>query len=121
MFPIDFPYAALRDAEEGQWVLDPFCGHETTLYAARLRGIGAVGIDANPVAASLTKVKLISPRATTVIERCEELLSGGGYTPTNVPTGSYWQWAFKSKTLKQICSLRAQMLIADEEFAHNCS
>lgn len=37
MFPLDFPYQHLLDAQPGEWVLDPFCGRGTTNYAARLR------------------------------------------------------------------------------------
>src|SRR5690606_41868113 len=39
MFPLEFPLARLARAKPGEWVLDPFCGRGTTMYAARLRGL----------------------------------------------------------------------------------
>lgn len=38
-------------------VLDPFCGSGTTVVSARLYGARSIGIDANPVATFVTKVK----------------------------------------------------------------
>ncbi|WP_338834105.1 hypothetical protein [Bradyrhizobium septentrionale] len=38
-------------------VVDPFCGFGSTLVAARRRGFASVGIDANPLAAFVAKVK----------------------------------------------------------------
>jgi len=46
--PLDFPSAALAEVTDDDWVLDPFYGRATPLFAARLRGLGSVGIDANP-------------------------------------------------------------------------
>ncbi|WP_338066098.1 DNA methyltransferase, partial [Hydrogenibacillus schlegelii] len=39
MFPLDFPLSHLKEARREDWVLDPFCGRGTTLYAARLLGL----------------------------------------------------------------------------------
>lgn len=58
MFPLEFPLRVLRDAPETSKVFDPFCGRGTTLYAARLRGLTAVGVDSNPVAVAIAAAKL---------------------------------------------------------------
>jgi len=39
------------------WVLDPFCGSGTTLVEAKLHGVNSYGIDIDPMARLLTKVK----------------------------------------------------------------
>ena len=44
-------------SKKGQWVLDPFCGCGTTLVEAKLLGRNSVGIDVNPIAALVSKVK----------------------------------------------------------------
>src|SRR5258708_38124610 len=58
MFPLEFPLKRLRRAQPDEWVLDPFCGRGTTMFAARLRGLRCVGIDSNPIAAAIAAAKL---------------------------------------------------------------
>lgn len=50
-------------------VLDPFCGSGTVLVEARLAGRFAAGVDANPLAVRLARLK-----ATTTTERDREML-----------------------------------------------
>jgi site-specific DNA-methyltransferase (cytosine-N4-specific) len=38
-------------------VLDPFCGSGTTLVEARRRGLGSVGVDLNPIACLISRVR----------------------------------------------------------------
>jgi site-specific DNA-methyltransferase (cytosine-N4-specific) len=49
-----FEYAGLGS---GNVILDPFCGSGTALSEARIRGINSHGLDVNPLARLLTKVK----------------------------------------------------------------
>jgi DNA methylase len=112
MFPLDFPAEILSGASAGQWVLDPFCGRGTTLFAARLAGLPAIGIDVNPVAAALAAAKLVTATPTWVIRRCRELLRSG-FDPCEVPEGDFWTLAFSPATLLDICRLREQLLVAE--------
>lgn len=50
--------------EQGDWVLDPFCGSGTTLVASKLLERNAVGIDISPDAIALTKCRLEQPFKT---------------------------------------------------------
>jgi DNA modification methylase len=43
--------------EQDTFVFDPFCGSGTTLVEAQARGLSSVGIDLNPIACLLTRVK----------------------------------------------------------------
>lgn len=48
---------------KGDTVLDPFCGTGTVLMQARLYGMNAVGVDINPLAVLIAKVKATSLNA----------------------------------------------------------
>jgi len=45
-------------SNEGDWVLDPFCGCATTCVAAAELKRNWVGIDASPIAVDLVKTRL---------------------------------------------------------------
>ncbi len=47
----------LEHSKEGQVIMDPFCGSGTALLEARLVGRNAIGVDLNPVAYYVSKVK----------------------------------------------------------------
>jgi hypothetical protein len=110
MFPLDFPLQVLRDARSGDWVLDPFCGRGTTLFAARQLGLGAVGIDTNPVAVAIAEAKVAPARATGVLKLATRLLTNG-YEPCSVPRGEFWELIYHPDTLLDICRLREQLAL----------
>jgi len=112
MFPLEYPLAELSEAQHDDLVLDPFCGRGTTLFAARLLGLGAVGIDADPVAAAIARAKLASCTADDVEHRAEELL-GSVTQPESVPAGEFWDMAYHADTLVDVCRLREALLRVD--------
>jgi hypothetical protein len=107
MFPISFPLEQLKLYPTATRVLDPFCGRGTTIYAARLAGVPAVGVDINPVAVVIARAKLAKASPSSVIELAESLLSA---TTGEVPQGEFWRWCFHSDTLQEIVTLRHKLL-----------
>lgn len=103
MFPLDFPLAWLRKARSGAWVLDPFCGRGTTLYAARLQGLSAVGVDVSPVAAAIAEGMLAWAGPEEVLRMAQGLLQGEARA---IPEGEFWEWAYHPRTLEEICQVR---------------
>jgi DNA modification methylase len=53
----DIPRQALKILDVDGPVLDPFCGSGTTLIEARRAGLPAVGVDLNPVACLISRVR----------------------------------------------------------------
>lgn len=111
MFPLAFPFAALADAEPGEWVLDPFCGRGTTILAARLRGLPSVGVDSNPVAGAIASAKLAMVRASEVINLAREILDNPKPGPVpNTPQSDFWNLCYAPSTLRDICRVRNYLL-----------
>ena len=107
MFPISFPLEQLKLYPGATRVLDPFCGRGTTIYAARLVGVPAVGVDVNPVAVAIARAKLAKASLASVVGLARTLLSE---TAGEVPQGEFWQWCFHSDTLQEIVTLRHKLL-----------
>lgn len=74
--------------EQGDLVLDPFSGSGTTAMICSIEGRDFIGIDANPIAALLSRVKS-STISDDSIEYCEELLMRRNevesYSPSIIP------------------------------------
>lgn len=109
MFPLEFPLKRLARAHKDDWVLDPFCGRGTTVFAARLWGLAAVGIDSNPIAAAIAAAKLTDPTPDAIVERASDILASAD-EPAEVPHGDFWQMCFHQTTLRGLCMLREQFL-----------
>jgi hypothetical protein len=108
MFPLSFPLSALVDARGGDWVLDPFCGRGTTLYAARKLGLPAVGIDSNEVAATIAAAKLVSVAPASIVALARELIES---EPDPIlPEGEFWRWCFAPGVLDALCRLRGGLM-----------
>lgn len=105
MFPLDFPFGVLARLPAKTWVLDPFCGRGTTLFAARLLGMPAIGIDASPVAAAIAAAKLVDVTPEAIVEECARILKDEP-APAEVPDGTFWRMCYHPATLREICTLR---------------
>jgi hypothetical protein len=114
MFPLDFPLGALADGRPGEWVLDPFCGRGTTLFAARKLQMPSVGIDSNLVAVAIAQAKLVSPRPASIVRLAGELLDGPA---AREPQGEFWRWAYSPAVLQALCRLRAGLIGREDAVA----
>jgi hypothetical protein len=89
--------------------LDPFCGRGTTNLAARLRGLGSVGVDSNPVAGAIAVAKLVHVIPEEVIDLARRLLRERADS-VPVPSGKFWRLCYHAATLADICRLRQHLL-----------
>jgi DNA modification methylase len=105
MFPLEFPVSVLKRVGIPRLrVLDPFCGRGTTIFAARLNGHRAYGIDSSPIATAIAHAKLSLATEDDVVALAEALIEKR--TSPSIPKGEFWRWAYAASTLEQICSLR---------------
>jgi DNA modification methylase len=115
MFPLSFPFRALKQASPRALVLDPFCGRGTSNYAARYLGLRSYGIDTSPVAVAIAKAKLSDATHDEVMQLARLILAEE--RDYEVPSGPFWRLAYHSSTLDQICRLRAGLKYRQTEAA----
>src|SRR4029077_11790863 len=105
MFPLEFPISVLGQFGGSELrVLDPFCGRGTTIFAARLHGHQAYGIDCSPIAIAIARAKLAETTDAEVLALAETILQD--QTNITVPEGEFWRWAYAPATLRQVCVIR---------------
>ena len=110
----DIPRALIEalPLPKGTGVLDPFAGSGTTLFEAQRAGLPSVGIDLNPIACLIARVKT-SPLAEGFMEVVEEVIgrarSVKSLQPPDIPNVDHW---FKSEIQLAVGSL-AQTITDD--------
>lgn len=70
----ELPRSLIRTFNNGLPVLDPFAGSGTTLMEAQRLGLEAVGIDLNPIACLITKVKT-SATPENLLKHAEDIVT----------------------------------------------
>lgn len=115
MFPLSVPAKQLARLEAGQWVLDPFCGRGSTNFAARLLGLGSVGVDSNPVAVAIAEGKMVATSAEAVVDACKRILAAR--RDVQLPEGEFWTRCYDPTTLEELCRVRASLL-SDHRSSH---
>ncbi len=99
----------MKHAKHNACVLDPFCGRGTTNFAARLLGLRTIGIDASPVATAATQAKLVAPTPEEIICTVSTILHQRRKV-TQVPEGEFWELAYHSDVLQELCLIRNALL-----------
>ena len=113
MFPLRFPLRILENrAKRGDSVLDPFCGRGTTNFAARLLGLGSLGVDTSTVATAITSAKLATVGVSDIMSEARAILIHT--EAADIPKAEFWEWAYHPDVLHRICQFRTA-------FMHDCS
>lgn len=111
MFPLEVHFGILsRHSKQGETVLDPFAGRGTTLYAGRLLGLHAFGIDSSAVAIAISAAKLANTTPGRVVAAAKRILDEIK-EPRELPTGEFWQRAFSERALDCLCRLREGLVL----------
>jgi hypothetical protein len=89
-------------------ILDPMCGSGTTLVEGRLAGHDVYGIDIDPLARLITKVKITPLDETKLKAICSEVIKGietkekGRFLPS-IPTLHHW---FREDVIQDLSIIR---------------
>lgn len=98
-------------AKSDDLCIDPFCGSGTVLVEAKLKGIRSVGVDANPLAVLISKVKT-TPIKKEVLERewssLRQKIEGdiSKEKPVEVPTIKNLEYWFKPQAINGLAIIK---------------
>jgi hypothetical protein len=91
----EIPHALIAEfaPPDGSLILDPFCGSGTSLVEAQRAGYDAVGVDLNPIACRISRVKTGPTPGSLglVASRCRDMAAATpGHVPCDIPNLSHW-------------------------------
>ncbi|HAK88478.1 MAG: DNA methylase [Nitrospirae bacterium GWC2_46_6] len=80
MFPLDFAFEVVEKySKKGDFIIDPFAGRCSSIYAGGVLGRQSLGIEINPVGWLYGSVKLRPADKKFVIKRLEDIFSRRNY------------------------------------------
>lgn len=91
-------------------VLDPFCGVGTTLLSCKELGISSIGVDALPLMAFVSSVKIRDYDLPKLERDYEFLFSGSLENPKNLNVKKFIKQFFKPSVLKEILSFKEKIM-----------
>lgn len=80
MFPVDFAFNVIdKYSNEGDFIIDPFAGRCTSIFAGGVLGRHSLGFEINPIGWLYGKVKLNPSPKAEVVTRLNEIYSKRNY------------------------------------------
>lgn len=112
MFPTEFAFDVVQQfTNEGDWVLDPFAGRFSSIFAATSQGRNGVGIEINPVGWVYGESKLHPACREDVEYRLEAVCQRsrwfGVRSQRNLP--EFFQYCYSEKVLAFLLAARAEL------------
>ena len=111
MFPVDFAFDVIkRYSKEGDFVIDPFAGRCSSIYAGGVLGRHSLGIEINPVGWLYGSVKLNPAKKENVLKRLYEINSKKHYYSKaieNMP--EFFRMCYCDDVLKFLLSTRKNL------------
>lgn len=112
MFPIDFALSKISEyTNEGDWILDPFCGRGTVPYCAEILNRHATGIEISKLGWLYSKVKLSPASKNSVIRRVQEIddLSKTKYINSFQGYSEFFQMCYSKNVLNFLITAREEL------------
>ncbi|HQU93693.1 MAG TPA: DNA methyltransferase, partial [Pyrinomonadaceae bacterium] len=106
MFPIEFVFEIVdRYSKPGDYILDPFAGRFSVVYAGAVLGRNATGIEINPVGWLYGKTKLSPAPKALVLERLKDVCDASEqHSIDNLP--EFFHYCYSAPVLKFLAAAR---------------
>lgn len=111
MFPLEFAFDVVKKySREGDFIIDPFAGRCSSVFAGGVLGRNSLGIEINPVGWLYGKVKLNPASKDEVIDRLLEIYSKRNYYSRKaLQMHEFYKLCFCNEVLKFLLSARANL------------
>ncbi|WP_183576114.1 DNA methyltransferase [Mucilaginibacter sp. X5P1] len=108
MFPVDFAFEVIETyTKPGEYVLDPFAGRSSSVYAGGVLGRPSLGIEINPVGWLYGTVKLQPADKEDVIDRLMDIYNGRDHFADEAHAmPEFFQLCFCHEVLKFLLAAR---------------
>jgi len=111
MFPVDFAFDVINKySNKGDFVIDPFAGRCSSVYAGGVLGRHSLGIEINPVGWLYGTVKLNPAEKSLVLERLKEVNSKKFYYSRAIEKlPAFFRMCYCDNVLKFLLSARKNL------------
>jgi DNA modification methylase len=111
MFPVDFAFEVVEKySKEGDYIIDPFAGRCSSIYAGGVLGRQSLGIEINPVGWLFGTVKLRPADKDIVIDRLLEIyIKRNEYKEQAEQMPEFYQICYCKEVLKFLLSARENL------------
>lgn len=111
MFPVDFAFDVVNKySNEGDYILDPFAGRSSSIYAGGVLGRHSLGIEINPVGWIYGSVKLNPADKDDVINRLFEIYGKRNYYSRAIERmPEFYRICYCDEVLKFLLSARKNL------------
>jgi DNA modification methylase len=111
MFPVDFAFNVVKKySKPGDFIIDPFAGRSSSIFAGGVLGRHSLGIEINPIGWLYGSVKLNPANKNDVIDRLLDIYSKRNDFKDNLEKMSlFFRMCYCDKVLKFLLSARTYL------------
>lgn len=111
MFPLEFAFDVVEKfSKEGDYIIDPFAGRCSSIYAGGVLGRNSLGIEINPVGWLYGSVKLRPADKEEVVDRLLEVYGRRNYYRRAIKRmPEFFRMCYCDEVLKFLLSVRANL------------
>ncbi len=111
MFPIDFAFQTVEKySQKGDYIIDPFAGRFSSVFAGGVLGRNSIGIEINPLGWLYGKTKLKPAKKESVLKKLKEIYDLRNDYKTDAKNSSeFFQLCYCNEVLKFLFATRENL------------